>query len=53
MTDEQKLAVKKFLYGVKAAVMTMDIDSMSDSALKEVYDGFLTLMDATAESASS
>lgn len=46
MTDKQKNAVKKFLFGVKSAVMAMDVSILTDEQLGEVYSGFKELSES-------
>lgn len=43
MDERKTIAVKKFLHSVKGAVMAMDVDSLKDEQLNEVYSGFAEL----------
>ena len=53
MTEEQKLAVKKFLHSVRGAIMAMDVETLKDNQLAEVYSNFVALVDATVPEDSS
>lgn len=54
MTDEQKIAVKKFLHSVKGAVMAMDVETLKDDQLAAVFNDFVALIEAaTSEDSSS
>lgn len=54
MTDAQKLATKKFLHSVKAAVMAMDVETLKDDQIAAVYNDFVAMVDAaTPEDSSS
>ena len=53
-TDVQKLATKKFLHSVKAAVMAMDVETLKDDQIAAVYNDFVAMVDAaTPEDSSS
>lgn len=44
MTDAQKLATKKFLHSVKAAVMAMDVETLKDDQIAAVYNNFVAIV---------
>lgn len=44
MEENQKLLTKKFLHAAKSAIMAMDIETLKDDQLAEVFATFSALV---------
>lgn len=44
MKENQKVLVKKFLHAVKSSVMAMDVDTLKEDQIKEMFDAFSALV---------
>lgn len=51
MEENQKLLTKKFLHAVKNAVMAMDVETLKEDQLSEVFAAFSALVTETAPKA--